>query len=407
MAKIDLEAAYRSVGIHPDDYESTGIKWRFEGDSNASYMYDTRLPFGAKRAPGIFHRITQAVRRMMARRGYPDTIVYLDDWLVIAPTKQLCQEIMTILLRLLRSLGFSISYDKVVTPTTVLTFLGIQLDTINMSLTLPSEKVTDLKQLLQVFHSKRHATLKQLQSLAGRLNWASQVVRGGRAFLRRILNLTGNLQQARHRVKLDEDFFSDLDWWMTYFDRFHGKPISVDMSREYVTVESDSCGTGMGAVCQGDWLFADWEADIPELADKHINFKEASAVVIATRRWAHTWEGKHVEFLIDNQAAMHMINKGTTADADMMVILREMFWWAAECNFTYSASYLAGESNILADTASRLVKGNLLLQWALLSQIERNHSLYHFVLTLHTHIPSNSLLLLLPQIRQLGCWRRS
>ena len=31
MAKIDLESAYRSVGIHPDDYESTGLKWRLAG----------------------------------------------------------------------------------------------------------------------------------------------------------------------------------------------------------------------------------------------------------------------------------------------------------------------------------------------------------------------------------------
>ena len=210
-------------------------------------MYDTRLPFGAKRAPGIFHRLTQAVRRMMARRGYEDTIVYLDDWLIIAPTKDKCREIMMVLLKLLRALGFSISYNKVIPPTTVLTFLGIQLDSENMLLTLPADKVADLKDLLQSYSKKKHASLKHLQSLAGRLNWASQVTRGGRTFLRRILNLTSNLQQPRHKVKLDEDFFLDFFLrWVNHLDRFHGKSISVSITREWVSVESDSCSTGMG-----------------------------------------------------------------------------------------------------------------------------------------------------------------
>ena len=46
-------------------------------------MYDTRLPFGAKLAPTIFHKLTQAVRRMMNRRGFDLVIVYLDDFFIV------------------------------------------------------------------------------------------------------------------------------------------------------------------------------------------------------------------------------------------------------------------------------------------------------------------------------------
>lgn len=66
MAKIDLKHAYRSVPIHPANYQATGCKWRFSGDDFDTYFYDTRLPFGAKSSPEIFHRLTQAVRRMIA-----------------------------------------------------------------------------------------------------------------------------------------------------------------------------------------------------------------------------------------------------------------------------------------------------------------------------------------------------
>ena len=210
MVKVDLEAAYRSVFVHPDDHQATGLKWVFEGDKLPTYMFDSRLPFGARKAPGIFHRITQSVRRMMRRMGYGDLVVYLDDWIVISPTEAGCREAMMALLALLRSLGFSISYRKVEPPTKRIVFLGILIDSVKRSLSLPEDKVRQLHQLIDNFALKRHASLRQLQSLAGKLMWACQVVRGGRSFLRRILDCTHPLRVARHKVKLGPEFFEDL-----------------------------------------------------------------------------------------------------------------------------------------------------------------------------------------------------
>ena len=80
FAKIDLKSAYRSVKIHPSNHDLTGLKWVFQGSDSPSYLIDHRLPFGARKSPAIFHRLTQGVRRMMERRGYGGVIVYLDDF---------------------------------------------------------------------------------------------------------------------------------------------------------------------------------------------------------------------------------------------------------------------------------------------------------------------------------------
>ena len=50
-AKLDLQSAYRSVPIHPDDYKATGLAWRFEGEDTEgedtdTHLFDARLPFG-------------------------------------------------------------------------------------------------------------------------------------------------------------------------------------------------------------------------------------------------------------------------------------------------------------------------------------------------------------------------
>ena len=113
--KNDPRHADRSVPIHSANYQATGCKWRFTGDDFNTFSL-TRLPFGAKCAPEIFHRLTQAVRRMMAKRGYHDIIVYLDNFLVIGATFEDCKQKYDVLLSLLQDHVFTISWRKLVPP---------------------------------------------------------------------------------------------------------------------------------------------------------------------------------------------------------------------------------------------------------------------------------------------------
>ena len=53
-AKLDLQAAYRSVPIHPSDYRVTGLKWCFQGDYRPTYLFDARLPFGSSQWASTF-----------------------------------------------------------------------------------------------------------------------------------------------------------------------------------------------------------------------------------------------------------------------------------------------------------------------------------------------------------------
>ena len=103
LAKVDLANAYRSVKINPSNYKATGLKWRFSGDQRVSYLVDTRLPFGSKRSPVIFNRLSQAVKAMMAARGY-DIVAYLDDFLIVSDTREKCLTGLNTLLTLLRAL---------------------------------------------------------------------------------------------------------------------------------------------------------------------------------------------------------------------------------------------------------------------------------------------------------------
>ena len=129
----------------------------------------------------IFHRLTQLVCRMMARRGFT-VLAYLDDFLIIEPSQQQCQIAVDTLVNLLQSLGFTINWSKVVQPSQSLCFLGVEMDTVNRVLQLPRDHVSELLHILNLTLAIRKCLKHHLQRLVGNLSWAAWVVRGARTF---------------------------------------------------------------------------------------------------------------------------------------------------------------------------------------------------------------------------------
>ena len=167
MAVVDLKSAYRSVHISPDEQCITGLQWQFSGQKQPLTMCDTRLPFGARKSPAIFNRITQAVARSLRQAGH-HVVVYLDDFFVCGPDFVSCKATYDALILKLRNLGFQISWNKVVDPCQQLVFLGIQIDTMTGHLSLKPEKLSELCGLIHTFRQRKRASRSQLESLAGK-----------------------------------------------------------------------------------------------------------------------------------------------------------------------------------------------------------------------------------------------
>ena len=87
-------------------------------------------------------------------------------------------------------------------PSTTLTFLGLELDTVKFEIRLPEDKLVALRNEVKKLVMQKSATLKQLQSLIGMLNFACQVVPPGRTFLRRLIHLTIGLKKPFHHRRL-------------------------------------------------------------------------------------------------------------------------------------------------------------------------------------------------------------
>ena len=82
-----------------------------------------------------------------------------------------------------------------------------------------------LRKILAKFKKKRTATLRELQSLIGLLNFACNVVPPARPFLRRIIDLTRGIQKPHHHRNLDKNACSDLETWSIFIEHFNGRAI--------------------------------------------------------------------------------------------------------------------------------------------------------------------------------------
>ena len=88
---------------------------------------------------------------------------------------------------LLCDLGLAESTKKAEPPTKWITYLGVQFDSIQMTMSVPPDKITEIKAEINMWVRRTTITKKELQSLLGKLFWVAKVVKYARAFMGRLL----------------------------------------------------------------------------------------------------------------------------------------------------------------------------------------------------------------------------
>ena len=129
-------------------------------------------------------------------KGAPRIINYLDDFLIISPSYDECIRQRDIVTSVISHLGFGVSWPKVTLPNQVTTFLGITIDSVNLELSLPMEKVKKLQDLLFLLINRGTATKKELECVGGLVSHCAYIVMGGWTFSRRIFFIYQHLTPA-------------------------------------------------------------------------------------------------------------------------------------------------------------------------------------------------------------------
>ena len=103
-----------------------------------------------------------------------------------------------------------LAVKKMEGPSCSLMFLGICLVTTKMELRLPEDKLTRLSSVVRQWRSKKMCLKRELLSLIGQLQHACRVVKPGRSFLWRMIDLSITTTELHHHIRLNKGFHSDL-----------------------------------------------------------------------------------------------------------------------------------------------------------------------------------------------------
>ena len=203
--------------------------------------------------------------------------------------------------------------------------------------------------------------------LVGVLNFACSVVVPGRAFLRRLIDLTIGIRHPHHRVRLTRQAKLDLGVWLEFLNNFNGRSFFLAtrfLTGDVLQLYTDAAGgVGYGAMSGSAWFHGRWPETWRSFS---VSVLELYPIMAAVVVWSDSWANKNVCFFTDHESLVPIINNQTSRDPNIMALLRPLVLTCLRFNINFTARHIPGRYNILADKLSRsqVEEFRILAPWA-------------------------------------------
>ena len=339
LRKRDLRDAFRMVPVSPLDYWLFLFQWR------GKLYVDLFLPFGLRTSPFIFNLFAEGLHWILEHVFARQLVHYLDDFLLVndpdpeffgalASYLGLCEKLSK------RADGYCVD------------FLGIELDSHSMQARLPSDKHTRALEAVRLLLHKGRTSHRTLEKLLGFLSFCTRVLPLGRPFLRDLFTFLSRLSHLHPNAisRLNSAASRELQWWATFLPSWSGIHLIRAAPRDSVHLHTDASGVkGIG----GWWSSHAFSARIPRVHRKrHIDWKEAYAVLFAFAEWSQLWKGCRVYIHCDNSAIVSGINSKTIR-GPAIDLLKSLFLLTTLDDIEIVALWLSSQDNWIADALSR------------------------------------------------------
>ncbi len=254
---------------------------------------------------------------------------------------------------LMEQIGALEALDKAVFPQEVITWLGIEIDTIAMVIRVPPEKLRELLELLVDWSDKTRVTRKDLEKLIGKLAFAAKAVRAGRLFYSRLIHAMKKMKKVG-TYTLDEQARKDIMWWCHFLPSYNWVSMLPKLHWEKVdsVFSTDSCLGGYGGWKEQEYFWGAFPAQVTDTSPD-INQLELLVIILALKVWFSELRGHRIQVYCDNQASCQVINEGRPRDPALQQYLREICFLGATGGFEVRAVHLSSQENRISDLLSR------------------------------------------------------
>ena len=346
---IDTTDGYWHVPISPNKrpylgFHYRGTDWQFRA-----------MPFGLNIAPRTFTKLMSHAVREMALVGIW-CLPYLDDLLIVAPTKEKCLLHTQIALQILNRLGFIVNEKKSrLTPAQVFPWLGIEWDLISHTARVSQDKISNLQTSLDMILRSQTCTKRAIMQVQGLVNYIGRcdpVIRLMMAVTRTILRrFKQKSPDALIRIPVH------LKFRLCKWYNLQTIPQRLGSPAPSLIIQTDASSRG--------WGFQVGQKRFHGFFDKSVRLSSNTLELLTI--WfalitVHT-KGLVIQILCDNTAAIAALRRGSSPHF-RLASLAELIWRRARAfKWTLTVSHIEGRYNILADQLSRNV--TLSSEWSL------------------------------------------
>lgn len=354
--KLDLSNMYLSFPVAKEHQHHFRFKLGQE------FRRFTAVPFGLGPASRIMTDLMAVVAHKLARHGIRH-VRYLDDLLLIAPSEEQARTALSVAADIIASFGLVLNSTKTEGPAQRMEFLGVMLDSIQGTLSLSVERVQQLRDESRRMLRASRVSRAVLQTYAGKLAFAAQVLPGAKPFSRRIFDAITALPTAGSRTRTGR-FAADIRHWLNNIEHWQGQRKWRPAEPEF-EITSDASPSGFAFVVTkapqrarhlmhilhiGTWEGKDKQR---QKSHRDIMAGELFAILAAAFTLSTLLKDSAVHFVTDNMPDSHAINRGRVRNPGAAVVLRALADLASFYNFAISSSHIKGEDNTLADFGSR------------------------------------------------------
>jgi hypothetical protein len=248
-------------------------------------------------------------------------------------------------------------------PEEIQTVLGWRINTRSLEVSLPDDKFSAWSDDVTRILAKRTCTVKELETLVGRLNHAAYILPTARHFLSRIRNGLSRRGGRRNR-SLDPEALEDLLLWEGFLSQAHGG-ISMNLLVTRAPNKvcwSDACPYGLGGYSISGRA---WRLQIPKTSPifghKGIN-NLLEFLGMAINIWLSCLESNGDEHCIlaigDNTSAIGWLHNSSRLDtkwdahAAHLKVARKIAMLLIDFQCCLASQHLKGELNVVADLLS-------------------------------------------------------
>ena len=359
IAKSDLKLAFRHVCMRIDNFRWLIMKCECPWNGQVYFFVDKCLPFGSSISCKIFQDFSDALAHLVQYRTKKILVNYLDDYLFIQMWRRNCNQQVKTFLAICNKIRFPVSLEKTVWASHIMTFLGLLLNTITQTVSIPVEKIDRAKKLLTLLLGKKKVTVLEMQKMVGFLNFLCRAIIPGRASTRRFYMEFSPEMKPHYHIRLTQELKDDMHMWLNFLNEpsIFCRPFldfNDTMVADKINMYSDASGViGFGAFCENDWLAGLWNADFLNRCKPSIEFLELFVLVAGVLCWIRRFKNRRVILFTDNHTVQTWVNECTASDKNSLHLIRLMVLECVKQNVILFAEYVELEANTLADSLSR------------------------------------------------------